>query len=359
MIYYSKYQLLGRGSFMRTNQNTDVNLSASSYEKIVISAYNEIGTVKGTSRALGISLFKTKRLLINQGAYITDTSTKIFEMNAKGMSFEEIVIATGLNKGTVRLYMPYTKGAYNIHLNEEYYHENAKNIAQKRRMRCIHKRGDSYYVRLCQQDKVYNVGIFRILEDAIAARDAAEAASQDGKLSEFCDFIKYANPEYPGTPHYIKSRAGRTSGIRPNMQSKTNECNIGAYGGYFFVNMTYKGKVYYLGKYKSLDDAKEVRDKARSHKLKGTLDDYYNTVIKPSLCNRSIDSLKKNYAGKKYGMLTITDFIRKTGHTYAVCVCDCGIEKHEVIWKYMQKGKAKKHCGCQTGKRRKSRRSPN
>lgn len=65
-----------------------------------------------------------------------------------------------------------------------------------------------------------------------------------------------------------------------------------------------------------------------------------------------INTLRHKYVGNRYGNLVIIDVIKHEYHPYALCVCDCGVEK-KVRMDHLQSG-GTKSCGCQKYKNKKN-----
>ena len=66
------------------------------------------------SEEFGITLMKTRKILITAGIYHTENSEQINSMRKQGMNIPEIMKATGLSKSSVHSYLPYTKMIYNV-----------------------------------------------------------------------------------------------------------------------------------------------------------------------------------------------------------------------------------------------------
>jgi len=64
-----------------------------------------------------------------------------------------------------------------------------------------------------------------------------------------------------------------------------------------------------------------------------------------------INTLKNKYIGKRFGHLVIKDIVRNNYHSFALCVCDCGVEKQTRL-DHLISGSTKS-CGCQQHKNRK------
>lgn len=63
--------------------------------------------IRQVSEEFGITLMKTRKILITAGVYHTENSDQINSMREQGMSIPEIMKATGLSKSSVHSYLPY------------------------------------------------------------------------------------------------------------------------------------------------------------------------------------------------------------------------------------------------------------
>lgn len=90
------------------------------FQNCIVEAYTS-GIADGTgislrqvSEEFGITLMKTRKILITAGIYHTENSEQINSMRKQGMNIPEIMKATGLSKSSVHSYLPYTKMIYNV-----------------------------------------------------------------------------------------------------------------------------------------------------------------------------------------------------------------------------------------------------
>ena len=90
------------------------------FQNCIVEAYTS-GMIDGSgislrqvSEEFGITLMKTRKILITAGVYHTENSQQINLMREQGMSIPEIMKATGLSKSSVHSYLPYTKMIYNV-----------------------------------------------------------------------------------------------------------------------------------------------------------------------------------------------------------------------------------------------------
>ena len=98
----------------------DQNRIMEQFQNCIVEAYTS-GMTDGTgislrqvSEEFGITLMKTRKILITAGVYHTENSEQINSMREQGMSISEIMKATGLSKSSVHSYLPYTKMIYNV-----------------------------------------------------------------------------------------------------------------------------------------------------------------------------------------------------------------------------------------------------
>lgn len=98
----------------------DQNRIMEQFQNCIVEAYTS-GMTDGSSISLrqvseefGITLMKTRKILITAGVYHTENSEQISLMREQGMSIPEIMKKTGLSKSSVHSYLPYTKMIYNV-----------------------------------------------------------------------------------------------------------------------------------------------------------------------------------------------------------------------------------------------------
>lgn len=72
--------------------------------------YNSINR---TGKEFGITLLKTRKLLITVGAYSSDTSEMVNDLYKSGKSIPDIQNITNLSRASVHSYLPYSKMVYN------------------------------------------------------------------------------------------------------------------------------------------------------------------------------------------------------------------------------------------------------
>ena len=98
----------------------DQNRIMEQFQNCIVEAYTS-GVADGSgislrqvSEEFGITLMKTRKILITAGVYHTENSEQINLMREQGMSITKIMKATGLSKSSVHSYLPYTKMIYNV-----------------------------------------------------------------------------------------------------------------------------------------------------------------------------------------------------------------------------------------------------
>ena len=70
-------------------------------------------SLRQISEQFGITLMKTRKILITAGAYHTELSDQVISLKGNGKSISEIMQETGLSRSSVHSYLPYTKMIYN------------------------------------------------------------------------------------------------------------------------------------------------------------------------------------------------------------------------------------------------------
>lgn len=70
-------------------------------------------SLRQISEQFGITLMKTRKILITAGAYHTELSAQVISLKENGKSISEIMQETGLSRSSVHSYLPYTKMIYN------------------------------------------------------------------------------------------------------------------------------------------------------------------------------------------------------------------------------------------------------
>lgn len=70
-------------------------------------------SLRQISEQFGITLMKTRKILITAGVYHTELSDQVISLKENGKSISEIMQETGLSRSSVHSYLPYTKMIYN------------------------------------------------------------------------------------------------------------------------------------------------------------------------------------------------------------------------------------------------------
>jgi hypothetical protein len=71
-------------------------------------------SLNAVAAEFNITVIKTRKILITAGYYSTAAIRKVAELNAQGLSVQEIMEATGLKYAAVQAYMPYSKSIYKL-----------------------------------------------------------------------------------------------------------------------------------------------------------------------------------------------------------------------------------------------------
>lgn len=72
-----------------------------------------VNSLRQISEQFGITLMKTRKILITAGVYHTELSDQVISLRKNGKSISEIMQETGLSRSSVHSYLPYTKMIYN------------------------------------------------------------------------------------------------------------------------------------------------------------------------------------------------------------------------------------------------------
>lgn len=87
------------------------NMSENQVEE-TISLYLANNSILETARATGMSTVKVRKILITEGLWESDTSIKIRNLLAQGLTTEEIAEMLYMSVKNVQAYMPYERGIY-------------------------------------------------------------------------------------------------------------------------------------------------------------------------------------------------------------------------------------------------------
>lgn len=105
--------------------------------KAVVKTYQMLLSIKATARHCHLSEQAVRRILITEGAYVSDRSARIADMLERGMTVEEIAAAVGIKPKTIiSSYTPYTKGPYAVG-------EKSQNALAIARMRERRRKGEN------------------------------------------------------------------------------------------------------------------------------------------------------------------------------------------------------------------------
>ena len=74
---------------------------------------NQRNSLRKISEQFGITLMKTRKILITAGVYHTEISDQINSLREDNWSISDIMKETGLSRSSVHSYLPYTKVIYN------------------------------------------------------------------------------------------------------------------------------------------------------------------------------------------------------------------------------------------------------
>lgn len=78
----------------------------------VVSLYRKNGSIKATAKALRVSDWLVRRILVINGEYSNQTSDEIIGLYNSGAPKSEIADRLSVTIKTVSSYLPYTKGSY-------------------------------------------------------------------------------------------------------------------------------------------------------------------------------------------------------------------------------------------------------
>lgn len=80
--------------------------------KEIINLYSINRSILETSKAIGVSTVKIRKILITEGLWESDTSIKIGNLLKQGLTTEEIAETLHMSVKNVQAYMPYERGIY-------------------------------------------------------------------------------------------------------------------------------------------------------------------------------------------------------------------------------------------------------
>ena len=102
-------------------------------------ATTENASLRSVCEEFGISIPKTRKLLITAGVFSTDVSRRVEELSAAGRSLEEIMAQTGLSRSSVSSYLPYQKAPYNMAESSRHAADSRKYRERKKAVRHLHE----------------------------------------------------------------------------------------------------------------------------------------------------------------------------------------------------------------------------
>lgn len=79
----------------------------------IVEYYKKCDSLKETSAAFGIGWQKVRKILITEGAYVSETAEKVKEVHDSGENIKEIAEKLKISKSTVNSYLPYERTVYN------------------------------------------------------------------------------------------------------------------------------------------------------------------------------------------------------------------------------------------------------
>lgn len=79
----------------------------------IVKYYKKCDSLKETSAAFGIGWQKVRKILITEGAYVSETAEKVQKMYNSGAHIEDIMSKLKMSKSTVNSYLPYGRTVYN------------------------------------------------------------------------------------------------------------------------------------------------------------------------------------------------------------------------------------------------------
>lgn len=86
------------------------------FTNCIVDAYGtgtDNNSLRKISEQFGITLMKTRKILITAGVYHTEISDQINSLREDNWSISDIMKETGLSRSSVHSYLPYTKVIYN------------------------------------------------------------------------------------------------------------------------------------------------------------------------------------------------------------------------------------------------------
>lgn len=78
----------------------------------IITAYKDEGSIRKVARSFRVSEQKVRKILIDAGAYESDTANMVNDMFEQGCNVQTIAEKLKISISAVSGYLPYTKGMY-------------------------------------------------------------------------------------------------------------------------------------------------------------------------------------------------------------------------------------------------------
>ena len=90
-----------------------------------------VNSLRQISEQFGITLMKTRKILITVGVYHTEISEQVISLWENGKNISEIMQETGLSRSSVHSYLPYTKMIGELRLfNKQYPRDELRFVAK-------------------------------------------------------------------------------------------------------------------------------------------------------------------------------------------------------------------------------------
>lgn len=100
----------------KKNPEYDPERVMEQFTNCIVDAYGtgtDNNSLRKISEQFGITLMKTRKILITAGVYHTEISDQINSLREGNWSISDIMKETGLSRSSVHSYLPYTKVIYN------------------------------------------------------------------------------------------------------------------------------------------------------------------------------------------------------------------------------------------------------
>lgn len=107
-------------------------------KEAIVELYKSTGSIKSTARIAGICEQSARRILLDAGAYTSETANEIAKRIEQGEDPHQIAEDMGVSWKTVNSYMKYQKGTYCVGRKSR----NAERIAACRQRKRMKERGE-------------------------------------------------------------------------------------------------------------------------------------------------------------------------------------------------------------------------